>query len=183
MVHQTLFPARREEAGRSIRRTLFSLPLLPLQPLLAHVARRIAAQYPELFARLGPHADTVYLIDPADLPFALLLRPKPGALLFKAVRREDQPACGATISGTFLHLLRLVDANEDGDAAFFSRDLTISGDVEAVVSLRNALDDVDGSIAESAAALFGPPGRFALDLMRRAGGWGDKRQGGGKDEA
>jgi len=64
--------------------------------------------------------------------------------------------------------LQLVDADADGDALFFSRDLVISGNTEAVVTLRNALDDVDGSIAEDVADMFGPPGRFALGYLRRA---------------
>ncbi len=72
--------------------------------------------------------------------------------------------------GKFFDLLNLVDCGEDGDAMFFSRGLDISGDIDAVVTLRNALDNVDGSIAESVADMFGPPGRFALDALRRIGG-------------
>jgi predicted lipid carrier protein YhbT len=53
----------------------------------------------------------------------------------------------------------------------FSRGLVISGDTEAVVTLRNALDDVEGSIAARVADLLGPPGRAALALLRRSGGW------------
>jgi len=45
--------------------------------------------------------------------------------------------------------------------------LEITGDTEAVVRLRNALDDVDGSIAEETAAMFGPPGRAILARLRR----------------
>ena len=38
---------------------------------------------------------------------------------------------------------------------------------EAVVRLRNALDDMDGSIAQEAADMFGPPGRAILSRLRR----------------
>ena len=55
----------------------------------------------------------------------------------------------------------------DGDALFFARNLTITGNTEAVVCLRNALDDIDGSIAENVADMFGPPGRAALGTLRR----------------
>ena len=64
-------------------------------------------------------------------------------------------------------LLSLVDGEDDGDAAFFSRDLVIAGNTEAVVSLRNALDDVEGSIAQETADLFGSPGRAVLAALRR----------------
>lgn len=120
-----------------------------------------------MFSRLGAHRSTDFVIDPQELPFALHLRPDPESLIFRAVPREALPQAGAMIRGRFLLLLQLVDGDEDGDAAFFSRDLTITGDTEAVVCLRNALDDVDGSIAEETADLFGPVGRTALAQMRR----------------
>jgi len=139
-----------------------------VQPILSRVVRRIAARHPSLFARLGAHQRTDFLIDPVELPFALHLRPDPKALVFRAVPRDAAPAAGATIRGRFLLLLELVDAEEDGDAAFFARDLDVSGDTEAVVRLRNALDDMDGSLAAETAAMFGPPGRAILARLRRA---------------
>lgn len=139
-----------------------------VQPILARVVRRIAAGHPSLFARLGPHQHTDFLIDPVELPFALHLRPDPQALVFRAVPRDAAPRAGATIRGRFLLLLELVDSEIDGDAAFFARDLEVSGDTEAVVRLRNALDDVDGSIAEETAAMFGAPGRAILARLRRS---------------
>lgn len=150
------------------RPVLARLSCLIVQPVLTRVVRRIAAQHPTLFDRLGPHQGTDFVIDPVDLPFALHLRPDPQALVFRAVPRDAVPPAGATIRGTFMLLLELIDSEEDGDAAFFSRDLEVTGDTEAVVRLRNALDDVDGSIAEDTAAMFGPPGRAILARLRRA---------------
>ena len=141
---------------------------LAVQPLLSRVVRKVAARHPTMFARLGPHQTTDFLIDAVELPFALHLRPDPHALVFRAVPRADAPKAGAVIRGRFLLLLELVDSQEDGDAAFFSRDLEVSGDTEAVVRLRNALDDVDGSIAEETAGMFGFAGRAALARLRRA---------------
>lgn len=139
-----------------------------VQPLLSRVVRRIADRHPSLFARLGPHQSTDFLIDPVELPFALHLRPDPQALVFRAVPRDAAPLAGATIRGRFMLLLELVDSEEDGDAAFFSRELEVSGDTEAVVRLRNALDDVDGSIAEETADMFGAAGRAILARLRRS---------------
>lgn len=143
-------------------------PAFILQPILRRIARRTAAQHAAVFDRLGPHTQTGFIIDPVDFPFALYLRPDPNALDFRAVSRSRLPPHEARISGKFLTLLRLVDADVDGDALFFSRDLTISGNTEAVVSLRNALDDVDGSIAGDVADMFGPVGRLALRKCRQA---------------
>jgi len=84
-----------------------------------------------------------------------------------ARRRNEIPEHDARISGSFLDLLMLVDGDLDGDALFFSRNLTITGNTEAVVCLRNALDDIDDSIAEEVADMFGRPGRAALTALRR----------------
>lgn len=158
-------------------RLLALLPRPLLQPLLAMIVNRIGAKHREIFARLGPHSRATYIIDPVDMPFLLLLRPDPDRLVFRAEAKFPLPPHDAMISGRFLTLMQLVDADADGDALFFSRALTVTGNTEAVVCLRNALDDVEGSIAGDVADLFGPPGRFALARLRAAAARSDARQG------
>jgi predicted lipid carrier protein YhbT len=152
---------------------MIPMPLFLLQPLLARVVKRVARLHPSLFDRLGPHRKARFVIDPQGLPFLLVLVPDPEALEFRAVARNREPLSDARIAGKFFDLLGLVDGDSDGDALFFSRDLDITGNTEAVVCLRNALDDVEGSIAEDAAGLFGAPGRAVLAALRRAG---DRRE-------
>lgn len=156
-------------AGMGPGRFLPPPPLFLLQPVLRRVVRRVADLHPSLFDRLGPHRTARFVIDVGGLPFLLMLVPDPENLQFRAVSRRSAPPCEARISGRFFDLLGLVDGASDGDALFFSRDLDISGNTEAVVCLRNALDDVEGSIAEDVAGLFGAPGRAALAALRRAG--------------
>lgn len=145
-------------------------PLFLIQPLLDRIMRQVVARHPELLERLGQHQTARFLIDPINLPFVLHLVPAPDNLVFRACQRSEQPTHDARIAASFLDLLRLVDCSDDSDAMFFSRDLDISGDTEAVVALRNALDNVDGSIAMTAANTLGPLGRVALDLFRRLSG-------------
>lgn len=162
--------ARREGVPRRrpAERVVGRMASVALQPILTRIVRRVADRHPSLFARLGAHQSTDFLIDAEELPFALHLRPDPQALVLRAVPRGSVPHPGATIRGRFLLLLELIDAEQDGDAAFFSRELEVSGDTEAVVRLRNALDDMDGSLAEETAAMFGPPGRAILARFRRS---------------
>lgn len=138
-----------------------------LRPILARVVRRIAQNHPDLFDRIAPYQTSDFVILPDEMPFALHLRPDPKAPVLRAVPRDKLPDHVARIEGRFLLLLSLVDGESDGDAAFFSRDLAISGNTEAVVCLRNALDDVEGSIAQETADLFGPFGRGLLAFLRR----------------
>lgn len=150
---------------------LAAVPLPPLQPLLAHIATHVARSRPELFARLGRHTDKLFLIDPTDLPFVLLLRPNAARPLLTASRRLPPPRHDAAIAGTVLDLLGMIDGSLDGDALFFSRHLRVSGDTEAVVALRNALDDFEGSALDSVVSAFGPlsaPLRIAVSSLRGA---------------
>ena len=67
----------------------------------------------------------------------------------------------------------MIDGSLDGDALFFSRDLRVSGDTEAVVALRNALDDFEGSALDSVVGSFGPlsaPAAMALSGLRAVRG-------------
>ncbi|MBI2234127.1 MAG: SCP2 sterol-binding domain-containing protein, partial [Micavibrio aeruginosavorus] len=126
------------------RRVLAPVPLPLIQPLLQKIVRSAAQNRPEIFNRLGPHRRKTYLIDPVNMPFVLVLRPDAAAPSLRARRRRDNIPHDARIAGTFLTLLKMIDGRLDGDALFFTRELTVEGDTEAIVVLRNAMDDLDG---------------------------------------
>ncbi len=146
------------------------LPLPFVNLVLGRLVRSIGTARPEIFNRLEGHHHKWFLIDPLDLPFALCLRPDPRRPQLKAYRRHCLPGASSRIAGSFLTLLGMIDGRYDGDALFFTRDLRIEGDTEAVVCLRNALDDMDGSIADDVAGFFGRPGRRFLKITRRLSG-------------
>jgi O2-independent ubiquinone biosynthesis accessory factor UbiT len=152
---------------------LAPVPLAVLQPLFTRIASHVAQSRPELFARLGPHAGKRFLIDPIDLPFVLVLTPEPELPRMSVHRRAERPAHDARIAGSFFNLLDMIDGSLDGDALFFSRELRVSGDTEAVVALRNALDDFEGSALDSVVASFGPLSKtaaLALSVVRNVRG-------------
>ncbi len=138
------------------RLLLTPVPLFVLQPVLNQMAAHVAHTRPQLFARLGAHVGKRFLIDPVDLPFILILVPDSRGPSLNAFRRVERPPHDACIAGRFLDLLDMIDGSLDGDALFFSRRLHVSGDTEAVVALRNALDDFDGSIIDAIVSAFGP---------------------------
>jgi predicted lipid carrier protein YhbT len=152
---------------------LAPVPLALLQPIFNRIATHVAEERPELFNRLGEHAGKRFLIDPIDLPFVLLLTPEPERPQLTAHRRSERPAHDAGIAGSFFNLLDLIDGSLDGYALFFSRDLRVSGDTGAVVALRNALDDFNGSALDSVVSSFGPlsvPAALALSTVRAVRG-------------
>ena len=149
------------------RRALAPLPAPLLQPVLQRIVRAVAARKPELFSRLGGHSTKTFIIDPLNLPFIFLLSPDPVAPRLRAIRRGRAVQGDCRIAGSFLNLLDMVDGRLDGDALFFSRDLIIEGDTEAVVVLRNALDDLDSRMPDEIAAALGRPATIALKALRR----------------
>lgn len=150
-------PSPRQPGARGLPHFLLRpVPLALVQPILDRIVAHVAEHRAELFSRLGAQAHRRFLIDPEDLPFVLLLEPDPAHPALRAHRRYDVPRHDACIAGTFPTLLNMIDGSLDGDALFFSRDLRISGDTEAVVTLRNALDDLDGSVVDTVLRSFGP---------------------------
>lgn len=149
------------------RYALQPVPLILIQPALRRIVTTIAQEKPSLFQRIGSHKDKKFLIDPYNLPFVLVLEPNPDHPKLRAYNRDKVPQTQAHISGSFLTLLRMIDGELDGDALFFTRELSVEGDTEAVVCLRNALDDVEGSIAEDIAKIFGRTGLLSLRILRR----------------
>jgi O2-independent ubiquinone biosynthesis accessory factor UbiT len=147
------------------------LPLPPLNLVLGAVTRRMAHTNPGMLRRLGDHAERRFLIDPVDLPWVLLLHPASARMT--AHRRAPPPAHDACLRGPLSAFLAMMHGAEDGDALFFSRDLTVEGDTAAVLALRNAMDDAELDLTEALAALSGPlaaPLRRALVGAERATG-------------
>jgi predicted lipid carrier protein YhbT len=148
-----------------LRVLLRPLPLFPLRLALGRVVSRLAAERPAIFRRLGNHADKVYLIDAVDLPFVFRLRPCAERPSLDLCRRTAAGPWEARIAGPLAALLGMIHGSFDGDALFFSRDIVIEGDTEAVLALRNALDDAEIDLLSEAAGLFGPAG----GVVERAG--------------
>ncbi|MDR9804672.1 ubiquinone anaerobic biosynthesis accessory factor UbiT [Rhizobium hidalgonense] len=131
--------------------------LVPL-PIAARVAALLFGQvlkvHSTLFDRLGEYQGVRFGFVPSDLPFAFAIRPVERTI--RTFRTEAMPAADATISGPLLLMLALAEGRVDGDAIFFARKLTVTGDMEAVLALRNALDDSGIDMVETIGTLAGP---------------------------
>jgi predicted lipid carrier protein YhbT len=141
------------------------LPLLPLQFLLARLLRRIATLHPRIFERLGVHAEKRFGIDPIDLPFAFVIEPRPSQPRL-SVERALPPHIHAKVAGPLAALVGLASGDYDGDALFFSRDVNVEGDIEAVVALRNAIDDAELDLVDEVLNRSGPFNRPAREFLR-----------------
>ena len=130
--------------------------LVPIR-LVERVARilfsGVLAAHPDLFERLGDHRGMRYGFSPTDLPLHFTVVP---ATRMLTVSRGAPPTADARIEGPLVLLLGLLEGRCDADALFFSRDLSVTGDMEAMLALRNALDDSAIDLPRDLGALVGP---------------------------
>lgn len=143
------------------------LPLLPLRLVLVGLAASIMARHPELHERLEAYHGHSIGIEPTDAPFAVLIEASQNSIALRVERRLAQDSFVAAIRGPLLALLGLLDGSYDGDALFFSRDISINGDVGAILALRNAVDDAQINLHLEFSACFGPLAAAILDAAKR----------------
>ena len=132
------------------------LPPALLQPALNAAMTAIHRRHPGVFERLAGLCSPVYLVDPTDLPFMFLLHADPDMPSLTAVPHAEPEEATATIRGPLLTLIELMEGRLDGDALFFSRELVVEGDTEAVVALRNAVDGAEIDVLSDVLSLLGP---------------------------
>lgn len=115
------------------------LPLGPVEIMANAALRRVLQHHARLFDRLGAHSAKTFAFVPDDLPFAFVVNPAQRRI---AVRRPQRLLrADVRIGGPIATLLALAEGRLDGDAEFFARGLTVDGDMEAALALRNAMDD------------------------------------------
>ncbi len=156
-----------------VRRLSPAFAALPLGPALTLSLRALARRRPAVFERLGEFRRERYFIDPVDLGFAFTVVPDGERAQVSVARKGEAATCAIVIRGPLLALLALLDGSRDGDALFFNRIIAIGGRTEAVVALRNAIEDAELTPADFA-GLDGSLARLAdagvlggLDMARR----------------
>ncbi|WP_417789191.1 ubiquinone anaerobic biosynthesis accessory factor UbiT [Terasakiella pusilla] len=155
-------------AGMAMR----PLPYGLIQPLFNKAIAQMHQQHPDVFDRLIPLGSPRFLIDPIDLPFSFIMDTRPAAPSLTLLdKQEDERTQNiqASIRGPLLLLIELLEGRIDGDALFFSRDLVVEGDTEAVLGLRNAVDGADINVHTDLLHIFGPLARPVDGAAQLAG--------------
>lgn len=146
------------------------LPIVPMEYVARQLFRRLMEAHPGLFDRLGEHRGCRFSFTPRDLPLVFLVEPAGPSL--SIIRKGKAVTADAGVEAPLAMLLALLEGRCDADALFFSRDLQVTGDMEAVLALRNALDDCDIDLPKDLSRIGGPAAplleRLATDIRRRA---------------
>jgi predicted lipid carrier protein YhbT len=150
-----------------------ALPVLPIELVARRLIANAMAARPWFAQRLAGYARRTFAIDPVDCPFAALITPGRQHPSVRIVRDLAGETFDARVAAPLIVLLGMIDGTYDGDALFFSRDLTIEGDTEAVLALRNALENAEldpATVIGLPQPLHDPFNRMtavALDRMRQ----------------
>lgn len=116
---------------------------LPLGQALTFAVRRFARLKPGIFERLGDYGRCSFLIAPTDLDIAFVVVPDGPRSEVRTLTGGRTTEADVTVKGPLLVLLGLLDGTFDGDALFFNRTIAVSGRTDALVALRNAIEDAE----------------------------------------
>ncbi|MBI4357183.1 MAG: SCP2 sterol-binding domain-containing protein [Gammaproteobacteria bacterium] len=151
---------------------LTKLPLAHalLQTLINRTLLKIQRHHPGIAERLSEFHGKTLLIEFSDLPFYLLL-PIEQSLKVRIIPNRSEALASepfATVRSELYSLWQLFQGKLDGDALFFSRDLSIDGNTELIVALRNALDGVKIDWVKD---VFNPP-QILIPLFKKTFNFG-----------
>jgi predicted lipid carrier protein YhbT len=142
------------------------LPLPIADMALRRLMMKLVADRPESFGRMAPYASVVFLIEPTDLPIQFRIQfDSPTPIVCQ--RRPAACAWDARIAGPISSLVAMANGALDGDALFFSRDITIEGNTDAILAMRNAVDAAEINLPYEIAGFLGPfrpAARLALQI-------------------
>lgn len=152
---------------KAVAHLLRCLPLTPIAIAGQRLVESVACRHPSLFDRLGDQARKTYLIELTDIPLSFLIAPSQARPALDVLRDGRNSRWEARIAGPMAALIGLLHGKYDGDALFFSRDIVVEGDTEAILALRNALDDAEIDLISEIAALLAPFDRLLRAPLHR----------------
>lgn len=117
------------------------VPLPLLQLGVNALTNRFQEMHPGVLQRMGAFPHAKMILDPIDLPYYFFVEFLPDNLNIIILADDTYVGSEFTrIAASLEFFLHMLQRDSDGDALFFSRQLTIEGDTTVVVALRNILE-------------------------------------------
>ncbi|MBP2557344.1 putative lipid carrier protein YhbT [Neorhizobium galegae] len=144
------------------------MPLAAIERAAGLLFERVLKEHPDLFERLSAYMAKRFAFLPGDLPLAFIVEPAGPSI--RVMRKPAMRDLGdASVEGPLFLLLALLEGRCDADALFFSRDLSVTGDMEAMLGMRDALDGADIDLPRDLSRLAGPLARLFGRMGRISG--------------
>jgi len=150
---------------------LRALPRSVLERPFAAATGQLMRRHPALFERLEGFADADIVIEASDLGIGVRVWPAYSPPRIELVTvPSTSTAPQARIRGPLAVLIGLLEGRLDGDAMFFSRDLSIEGDTELVLALRNSIESAEIDLVDDLLAPLAPVDLVARRVLDGCGG-------------
>ncbi len=131
------------------------LPRQLLERGVRTFTHRLNTLHPGLRERLSEANGKSFALVLPDMPFNAMLEVEGGELELTMLGKSLPLRADVTLHGTSTTFIALLEGRTDGDALFFSRDLRVEGDTEALLVLRNALDNEQINLRKTFFSVFG----------------------------
>lgn len=153
----------------TLARLVRPLPPALVEAIANRLLKRLVEAHPGLFERLDDYRLRRFAFLPSDLPFGFVVDPAKQTL--RVFSKSTPFTADAAVEGPLFLLLALMEGRLDADAFFFSRELTVTGDMEAMLAMRNALDDTGIDLTRDLAGFAGPlsgaANRAMIEIRKR----------------
>ncbi len=138
--------------------SLLRLPPALLQPFCNVALEAVRRAHPAMFSRMGRHEGAWFTLLPQDTDVAFSLHASDFSPRLVVQHRDVPPAFppAAMIEAPLDNLMAMLSGTADGDALFFGGKLRITGSMEAVIALRNAMDAAAIDLRGDLEGLLGP---------------------------
>jgi predicted lipid carrier protein YhbT len=116
------------------------LPSHLVNNAIAIILNNINRSHPNLMRRLSALNGKTLLFIPTDTAYNFLAHMQNDRFCLQYISRNKITETSVRVTGRIIDLFKIVQGQCDADALFFSREIEIEGDVEAIVILRNAIE-------------------------------------------
>ncbi len=142
------------------------LPARPVNFALEKICTRLARNHPQVLERLEPIFGQVFIISPQEFDRVFQVRFH-GDGIDAIYTKTPCEEADVMICGPLMSLIDMLDGKQDGDALFFNRLITVEGNTESLLTLRNALDSDDIDLMAEITATFGPLKKISRRVLEK----------------
>lgn len=151
-----------QDVHRIGKQKRFDLDALSL--VLQKTANQVYQRHPNAIERLQPIAGTRFYVTITNLPINVLMVFNNNRIQVDCNLRY-LPEADVAITGSYQALVQIFEGSSDADSLFFSRDINIKGNIEALVTLRNALDNEEIDLVAELSPKFGSYSGIIQELI------------------
>lgn len=127
-----------------------------LQNAINRLTKLFIQKHPKVITKMAEYTPARLVLIPSDMPFCFFVEFTKDNMQINIIDQNAFDGKNLTCITASLELfIKMLEGNLDGDALFFSRQLTVAGDTTIIVALRNILEAENVNIKTDIDETFG----------------------------